>query len=274
MPPDTFSYTEYLIYFGIAGFASGFVSGFFGIGGGFIRVPIFLVLFPFFMVHGELVMHTAAATSLALGIPSGIMSLRRRLKAGSFDWSYFRHWAVGLAVGSLIGVAFFPYVPSLVMKSIFLGLLVIFALYFGLVPDKLVLAKQPPRGIPRVLLSAGISSYTVMSGVGGGSSCSFAMKVSSMPLQAALGMATASALLINIIGATGCMITGWGAPNLPPWSAGYVDGIVFAAMLPGVLLASGWGAKASLGMDKQRLKRIYGVFLILIAGFMAYQLYL
>ena len=270
MLPGAFGYLEYLLVFAAAGFASGFVSGFFGIGGGFIRVPLFLLLFPSFVVHGELVMHVAVATSLALGVPSGIMALRRRMASGHFDATYFRGWSVGLVVGVMIGVTLFPYVPSLMMKLFFLVLLLLFAVYFGLVPETLVLRPHPPKGISRFLISTGISSYVVMTGVGGGSACAFAMKVCSMPLQGALAMGTASGLAINLLGSAGCMWNGWRTPELPPWSFGYVDGLVFLAMLPGILLASGWGVRASLGFDKKQLKCIYAVFLVLIAVFMLY----
>lgn len=272
MATDAFRYWEYLAVFAGAGFLSGFVSGFFGIGGGFVRVPLFLLLFPYFVTHGEYVMHVAAATSLAIGIPSGIMSLRRRMKSGDFDRAYFWKWAVGLAIGSGIGVLAFPYVPGTAMKILFVALLFLFAIYFGLVPEKMVLRSQPPRGLPRILVSGGISSFVVMTGVGGGSACSFAMKVCAVPLQAALAMGTASALVINILGATGCMWNGWGTEGLPKWNLGFVDGMVFLAMLPGVVLASVWGSRASLNLDRKLLKRLYAAFLALIAVFMVYNL--
>jgi len=57
MTPDAYSLYEYLAIFAAAGFVSGFVSGFFGIGGGFVRVPLFLLVFPYVAVSGDLVMN-------------------------------------------------------------------------------------------------------------------------------------------------------------------------------------------------------------------------
>ena len=272
MPPDSFSIYEYLAIFAAVGFASGFVSGFFGIGGGFVRVPLFLLLFPYLVVHGELVMHVAVATSLALGIPSGIISLRRRMASGTFDGNYFRGWAVGLCVGTLIGTALFPYMPSLAMKVLYVIVLLMFAVYFGLVPDNLVISRELPRGLVRFFISGGISSYVVMTGVGGGSANTFAMKASSMPLQQAMTIGTASALIINVVGSVGCMLSGWNQPDLPWWNFGFVDGMVFLAMVPGIVLASAWGTQMSLGMDKKIFKKAYAGFLAIITAYMIYNL--
>lgn len=272
MSPDAYSFYEYLAIFAAAGFASGFVSGFFGIGGGFVRVPLFLLVFPYFAVSGDLVMHVAVATSLALGIPSGIMTLRRRMTSGTFDGRYFRGWAVGLCAGTLIGAALFPYMPATAMKVLYIIVLLVFAIYFGVVPDTIVLRPRPPRGLARFFVSVGISSYAVMTGVGSGSANTFAMKASSMPLPRAMSIGTASALVINVLGAAGCMWTGWDQSNLPQWNIGFVNGMVFAVMVPGILLASGWGARLSLRTDKKVLKQTYAEFLVIITGYMIYKL--
>ena len=53
----------------LAGLGSGFAGGLFGIGGGLLRIPIFLYLFPAFGVSSDSTFHLAAGTSLAR--PSG-----------------------------------------------------------------------------------------------------------------------------------------------------------------------------------------------------------
>jgi len=273
MGTGEFNLALYLSVFVVSGFASGFVSGFFGIGGGFVRMPLFLFLFPQFMVHGEDIMHVAVATSLALGIPSSIISLRKRLVAGTFDTSYFKGWSVGLTIGALIGAALFPFMPATVLEVLYLFVLIFFAVYFAFIPDTLVLAKAPPVGLRRFFISGGISTYVVMTGVGSGSACTFALKASSMDLKSAMAIATASSLIVNVLGAAACIATGIGQPGLPEWNVGFIDGFVFLTMLPGILLSAGWGAKLSLGIDKKLLKRIYAGFLMLVTAYSGYSLF-
>ena len=67
-----------LVYAGallLSGLASGFAGGLFGIGGGLLRVPLFLYLFPAFGVAPEVTMHLAAGTSLAVAVPGTISDL-------------------------------------------------------------------------------------------------------------------------------------------------------------------------------------------------------
>ena len=59
-------------------------------------------------------------------------------------------------------------------------------------------------------------------------------------------------------------------------AAGFVSGIVnamvFVDMMPGLRLASGWGARLSLRTDKKMLKRAYAGFLVIVTGYMIYKL--
>ena len=69
---EIYRWLLYGLAFILAGIVSGFASGLFGIGGGLLRIPIFLYIFPLFGVNENISMHLAAGTSLALAIPSAI----------------------------------------------------------------------------------------------------------------------------------------------------------------------------------------------------------
>jgi uncharacterized membrane protein YfcA len=64
--------------FGLAGLFSGFVSGLFGIGGGIVRIPLFVYLLPLFGVAHPVLMHVALGTSMALVLPSAVASTRKQ----------------------------------------------------------------------------------------------------------------------------------------------------------------------------------------------------
>jgi uncharacterized protein len=76
--------------FALAGLASGFVSGLFGVGGGIVRVPMFVYLLPLFGVPHAVLMHVAVGTSIALVLPSALASTRKQLALGNLDLSFFR----------------------------------------------------------------------------------------------------------------------------------------------------------------------------------------
>ena len=75
---------ERLGAFALVGLASGFASGLFGIGGGIVRIPIFIYLLPLFGVAHPVLMHVAVGTSMALVLPSAVASTRKQLALGKF----------------------------------------------------------------------------------------------------------------------------------------------------------------------------------------------
>jgi uncharacterized protein len=82
---------ERIAAFALVGLASGFASGLFGIGGGIVRIPIFVYLLPLFGVAQPVLMHVAVGTSMALVLPSAVASTRKQL-----DSARARLIAVGL----------------------------------------------------------------------------------------------------------------------------------------------------------------------------------
>jgi uncharacterized membrane protein YfcA len=89
----------------------GFVSGLFGIGGGIVRIPLFVYLLPLFGVAQSVMMHVAVGTSMALVLPSAIAATRKQLALGNLDLAFFRTWAVGILIGVLVGTRCCPMPP-------------------------------------------------------------------------------------------------------------------------------------------------------------------
>jgi len=270
--PDDFRLIEYLLIFALAGGVTGFLSGWFGIGGGIVRVPIFISIFPAFGIHGEIEFKVAAATSLALAVPTGILALRKHVKLGNFKADEFLVWGCGVALGVVIGVALTPYTSPFVLKLLFLGFLILSALYFGLVPDRWVLMQRPPRGAAAFSMGAGIGTYVSMIGIAGGSFATPIMKACACPLPRALAVGAGTSLTVSFLGSIGGVYNGWGIEGRPAWSFGYIDMLIFLVMLPGILLTVSSGVALATRMEKSRLKLAYTIFLMLTIGVMIYHL--
>src|SRR3981189_944745 len=98
--------------FALVGLASGFASGLFGIGGGIVRIPIFIYLLPLFGVAHPVLMHVAVGTSMALVLPSAVASTRKQYALGNLDLSFYRTWALGILIGVLVGLALLPFAST------------------------------------------------------------------------------------------------------------------------------------------------------------------
>ena len=68
--------------FALVGLGSGFVSGLFGIGGGIVRIPLFVYLLPLFGVAQSVMMHVAVGTSMALAAERDRCDSRTRRSSG------------------------------------------------------------------------------------------------------------------------------------------------------------------------------------------------
>ncbi|MDZ4938491.1 TSUP family transporter, partial [Clostridium perfringens] len=74
-----------LIVFTFIGVFIGVLSSLFGLGGGFVVVPILYVFLPH-VVPAEYVMHTAVGTSLAVMIINSTNSTYNHSKQGNINW--------------------------------------------------------------------------------------------------------------------------------------------------------------------------------------------
>src|SRR5207342_1353376 len=148
--------------FALVGLGSGFVSGLFGVGGGIVRIPLFVYLLPLFGVAHSVMMHVAVGTSMALVLPSAIASTRKQLALGNLDLSFFRTWAVGI----LIGTVLLPYASTELLQVIFALFMVTVGVYEGFLKDRLVIARAPPQGATKLGVASAIGCLAALTGTG------------------------------------------------------------------------------------------------------------
>src|SRR6476620_8904006 len=135
--------------FALVGLGSGFVSGLFGVGGGIVRIPLFVYLLPLFGVAHSVMMHVAVGTSMALG---------------NLDLAFFRTWAVGILIGVLVGTALLPYASTERLQVIFAIFMVTVGVYEGFLKDRLVFARTPPQGAKKVGVASAIGCLAALTG--------------------------------------------------------------------------------------------------------------
>jgi uncharacterized protein len=257
---------ERIVAFALVGLASGFGSGLFGIGGGIVRIPIFVYLLPLFGVPQPVLMHVAVGTSIALVLPSAVASTRKQLALGNLDLAFFRTWALGIFVGALIGTALVPLASTEVLQAIFAAFMVTVGVYEGFLRNRVVIAKAPPRGAVKLSLSAAIGCLAALTGTGGGTLTTPALQAFSVRLEAAIATASATGLVTGTIATIGAVISGWHARDLPAYSLGYVDLAIFVAMVPTILIAAPLGVRAGHSLSEAWLRRVYTVLLFVIAA--------
>lgn len=258
--------------FALLGVVTGFLSGLFGIGGGIVRIPLFIFLFPLLGVAHEVLMHVAIGTSVALVVPTAIVATRKQINLGNLDVAYYKTWAIGVFIGVLIGMSLLPLVSTEVLKWIFVVFLLVVGCYVGFVKETVVIAKQPPDGSAKLMVSSAIGCCAALTGTGGGALTTPTVKAFGYPLHRAIALASASGLVIGSVGTVSVIAQGWNAAGRPSSCLGYIDVVIFLAMLPTTLIATPLGTGVSNSMNKSWLRRIYTVLIFLIAADMIWKL--
>jgi uncharacterized protein len=238
----------------------------FGIGGGIVRIPIFIYLLPLFGVAHPVLMHVAVGTSMALVLPSAVASTRKQLSLGNLDLAFFRTWAMGIFLGVLIGTALLPLASTEILQAIFAAFMVTVGVYEGFFRNRMVIAKSAPRGAVKLAVAAAIGCLAALTGTGGGTLTTPALQAFSVRLEAAIATASATGLVTGAVATIGAVVSGWHARDLPAYSVGYVDLAIFAAMMPTILIAAPIGVRAGHWLSEAWLRRIYTVLLFVIAA--------
>lgn len=254
------------VYFGaliLAGLASGFAGGLFGIGGGLLRIPIFLYLFPAFEVGSTSVFHLAAGTSLALAIPTSAMSTWRQNRDSQLDLAFMRTWIPPLLVGVCLGIVGSYFTSGDVLRWVFLGVLVVMMVYSAL-PDRPRLAESVPVGATRAALAASIGAFSSLLGLTGGVFTTPALLAFGQPIHRAVAVSTAGSLAISVVATAGMIGSGLDAPNRTAYSLGYVDLLAVAAATPAVLVSAPWGVRLANRLPERPLEIAFALLLLVM----------
>ncbi|MFC2969124.1 sulfite exporter TauE/SafE family protein [Acidimangrovimonas pyrenivorans] len=246
----------------IGGFA-GVVAGLLGVGGGIILVPAFFYAFGYLGYASPDLMQICIATSLATIIVTSVRSVLSHNRKGAVDWSILRGWAPGIAVGAILGMLVVAQLRTAVLQGIFGGLALVVALYLGLGRSEWRLGQQMPKGPARLALSPGVGFLSVLMGIGGGSFGVPLMTLFNTPIHRAVATAAGFGVTIAVPAVIGFLLQP--VPDAPPMTIGAVNIPAFLVIIAMTLITAPWGVKLAHAMDPKPLKRVFAVFLFLVA---------
>ncbi len=254
------------------GCAAGFLAGFFGVGGGVVLVPILLVFYGLTGVSSLVSTHMAFGTSLLIIVFASLSSARQYHANGHVVWNAVLIIGLASVVGSVAGAQLAGVLPGKVLRQIFAGVVLLSAV-------RLLLETRNPRdeGMPKVhplsLVGTGefVGVGSSLAGVGGGVlSIPIMHSILHFPLKRALGTSSATIVLTAAAAAVGYVMTGLGndlisTERLGFPTLGYVDYLHAIPLILGSIPLAAIGAKVAHRTNAGALKRIFAIFLILMA---------
>lgn len=87
----------------VAASISGFIAGLLGVGGGIIMVPALYYAFTVMNYDIASRMHLALGTSLAIIIPTSIMSAKTHMKFKAVDFDLIKSFGIFIVLGVMLG---------------------------------------------------------------------------------------------------------------------------------------------------------------------------
>ncbi len=256
-----------------AGAIAGVTAGLFGNGGGFVVVPALLAVFPFFATDSGELMRVAVGTSLASIVISGARSVHAHRKRGAVDFAVLKSWSLWLIVGVGLGVLIASLVNGEKLVVVFASGVLAYSIYF-LFPDFFKPKEkkfQMPKGGGRAVLATFLGGFSSLLGIGGGTITVITMVMCDRPVHQAVATAAGVGFIIGLPGAVGFAMLGTSAENLPWGSLGYINIPALIAIACASLFTAPIGAKWAHSLNELHLKRLFGVYLIIVALCMYYK---
>ena len=252
----------------LTGVSAGFVAGLLGVGGGIVMVPA--VSYIIMQTQPDVItaMHSAIGTSLAVIIPTSILSARTHMTLGNVDFSVIRKLALFVFIGACGGAIIARFLDNSSLKILFGSLCIIFGFIFLI--KIIVIRDGLPKLIFRAVIGGIVGLLSSLVGIGGGSLMVPALTSFGWTMHRAVGTAALIGLVIAIPGMASFVVMGLDMPGRPTYSLGFV-------WLPGVVCLSATsffmaaiGAKTADKINRKKLRKIFGIVLSIVGVRLAY----
>jgi uncharacterized membrane protein YfcA len=242
----------------------GILAGLLGVGGGLVIVPMLALIFPWQGVPAELVHIMALGTSLASITITSVASFRAHDKRGAVRWDIWRAITPGILIGTFGGGFLAAALPVAFLRGFFVCFL-----YYVSVQMFLDFKPKAGRQLPGTLGVNGvggvIGAVSSLAGIGGGTLSVPFMSYCNVPMHTAVGTSAAIGFSIAVAGTLSYIWNGLSAPNLPPYSLGYISLTALAGIVAASYCTAPLGAKLAHSLPVSKLKRFFAVFLFCIA---------
>ena len=214
----------------------------------------------------NLIMHMAIGTSLAIIIPTSIVSALSHMKYKAVDFNLVKTFGVSVVIGILIGtiVATNSKTPQLLLMFSFFAFCVgVFFIFFR---NKAGLKKKRVPNVFKNLYGIFMGFMSVPLGIGAGSLGVPFLKTIGYSINVAIGTSATIGIVNAVCGAISMALSGIIFFNVSaPFSVGFINIAGFLVFVPITMIFAPIGAKITHSINKNLLSKIFGLFLMVIS---------
>ena len=255
-----------LFVLSLAASVAGFMAGLLGVGGGIIIVPALYYAFTVLDFDIATRMHLSVGTSLAIIIPTSIISTKTHMEYDAVDFKLIKSFGIFILFGVIGGTFLAVNLKTPAFVLFFSIMAFIVGLFFIFFREQLLKNPKMISDSAKNISGVIIGFISVLLGIGGGSLMVPFMRTFGYDIRRSIGTAAGVGFLIAVFG-TITMITGGKiVDNIDtPYSLGYVNLLGFLVFVPVTMIMARVGAKAVYKIDKNILSKIFGIFLIIVS---------
>ena len=255
-----------LFVLSLAASVAGFMAGLLGVGGGIIIVPALYYAFTVLDFDIATRMHLSVGTSLAIIIPTSIISTKTHMEYDAVDFKLIKSFGIFILFGVIGGTFLAVNLKTPAFVLFFSIMAFIVGLFFIFFREQLLKNPKMISDSAKNISGVIIGFISVLLGIGGGSLMVPFMRTFGYDIRRSIGTAAGVGFLIAVFG-TITMITGGKiVDNInTPYSFGYVNLLGFLVFVPVTMITARVGAKAVYKIDKNILSKIFGIFLIIVS---------
>ncbi len=235
----------------------GFVAGLFGIGGGLITVPFLYYIFGELGINQSYIMHLAVGTSFAIIIPTSIVSVLTHHKFNSVDFNVVKSYGFFVVAGVVLGTIFAATFKTKSLVLFFAIVIFLLGIYLLTIKEKEQNVISEMKLYLKIILGSIVGFISAITGIGGAVMNVPILKFFGYSINKAIGSAAAIGFLIALFGAT--LKT-----NLP-FSIGFLNVPAFLIFIPITTFMARLGARTAHKIDKNKISKLLGIFLIIVA---------
>jgi len=249
----------------LIGSLCGILAGLFGVGGGAVIVPAMRFLAPTLGLAPDVTMHAAIATSVALIVPTSIMSARSHYRRGAVDLSILKVWGPAIGLGAFVAGAVAAHLPTKVLGIIFGTVIILVGALMVRGRPVPVISPALPGKPAQGIIAGVIGLLSSWMGIGGGSLSVPTLSAFGVPVHRAVGTSSALGACISVPALLGWVYSGWGVDSSTAPHFGFIQLVPFFLMLGPMMALAPVGVRLAHALPATRLRRIFGLFLILTA---------
>ena len=252
----------------LTGIFSGFLAGLLGVGGGIVIVPLLAYFLESYGIHSQTPMHIAIGSSLAVIVPTSVISAKTHYRLGNIDRAVVRQLGPFVFLGALGGAGVAYGVDNAALKIVFGAFAMAIAVIF--LVRAIVLSEGLPALWGRSIIGVVIGLASSLVGIGGGSLTVPTLVSCGWDMRRAVGTSALMGLVIAIPGMVSFMIVGYGAAPDLHFAIGFVWLPAVIVIAAAAYVTVPFGAKLSTTMPQKYLRQIFGVFLMIVGSRLVY----